>query len=168
MSATDGGRVEEAVGRYLRLGFEIPVGTLVDQVRWSTDLLRPLWRAAVAGCIASKVMHLDATGLAVLDRAARGGKRIGSLWGYVGDDVCAYVYASTGQAGRQVRGDPRRRGDGRDRAEPRDAVSARATPQLCGSAFDAHGVTWAKYTGEESNAEKAESLRQFLAREASF
>jgi len=43
--------------RYKRLGFDIPVATLVDQVRWSTDLLRPLWRAAVAECIASKVMH---------------------------------------------------------------------------------------------------------------
>jgi transposase len=91
--------------RYQRLGFDIPVATLVDQVRWSTDLLRPLWRAAVAECIASKVMHLDATGLPVLDRAAPGGKRIGSLWGYVGDDVCAYVYASTGKARAQKPGE---------------------------------------------------------------
>lgn len=91
--------------RYKRLGFDIPVGTLVDQVRWSTDLLRPLWRAAVAECIASKVMHLDATGLPVLDRAAPGGKRIGSLWGYVGDDVCAYVFASTGKARGQQPGE---------------------------------------------------------------
>jgi transposase len=91
--------------RYKRLGFDIPVATLVDQVRWSTDLLRPLWRAAVAECIASKVMHLDATGLPVLDRAAPGGKRIGSLWGYVGDDVCAYVYASTGKARAQKTGE---------------------------------------------------------------
>lgn len=91
--------------RYKRLGFEIPVATLVDQVRWSTDLLRPLWRAAVAECIASKVMHLDATGLPVLDRAAPSGKRIGSLWGYVGDDVCAFVYASTGKARGQKTGE---------------------------------------------------------------
>jgi transposase len=91
--------------RYKRLGFEMPVATLVDQVRWSTDLLRPLWRAAVAECIASKVMHLDATGLPVLDRAAPSGKRIGSLWGYVGDDVCAYVYASTGKARAQKPGE---------------------------------------------------------------
>jgi transposase len=91
--------------RYKRLGFEIPVATLVDQVRWSTDLLRPLWRAAVAECIASKVMHLDATGLPVLDRAAPNGKRIGSLWGYVGDDVAAYVYTSTGKARAQHPGE---------------------------------------------------------------
>ena len=91
--------------RYKRLGFDIAVATLVDQVRWSTDLLRPLWRAALAECIASKVMHLDATGLPVLDRSAPGGKRIGSLWGYVGDDVCAYLYASTGKARAQKSGE---------------------------------------------------------------
>jgi transposase len=91
--------------RYQRLGLDIPVATLVDQVRWLTDLLRPLWRAAVADCIASQVMHLDATGLPVLDRAAPGGKRIGSLWGYVGDDVCAYLYASTGKARAQKPGE---------------------------------------------------------------
>jgi transposase len=91
--------------RYQRLGLDIPVATLVDQVRWSTDLLRPLWRAALAECIASKVMHLDATGLPVLDRGAPNGKRIGSLWGYVGDDVCAYVYASTGKARAQKSGE---------------------------------------------------------------
>lgn len=91
--------------RYQRLGLDLAVATLVDQVRWSTDLLRPLWRAAVAECIASTVMHLDATGLPVLDRGAAGGKRIGSLWGYVGDDVCAYVYASTGKARGQKLGE---------------------------------------------------------------
>jgi transposase len=91
--------------RYQRLGLDLAVATLVDQVRWSTDLLRPLWRAAVAECIASQVMHLDATGLPVLDRAAPGGKRIGSLWGYVGDDVCAYVYTSTGKARGQKLGE---------------------------------------------------------------
>ena len=83
--------------RYTRLGLDVPISTLVDQVTWITDLLRPLWRAALAECIASKVMHLDATGLPVLDRAAAGGKRLGALWGYVGDEVAAYVYASTGK-----------------------------------------------------------------------
>jgi hypothetical protein len=43
----------------------------------------------------AKVMHLDATGLPVLDRDAAGGKLLGALWGYVGDaDVAAYLYAS--------------------------------------------------------------------------
>lgn len=38
---------------------------------------------------------------------------------------------------------------------------------LCSSAFDKHGVTWARYTGEESDAEKRESIRRFVAGEAS-
>ena len=68
------------------------------KVTWSTDLLRPLWRAAIAQVLVAKVMHLDATGLPVLDREAESGKRLGSLWGYVGDkDVTAYLYASTGK-----------------------------------------------------------------------
>jgi transposase len=95
--------------RYARLGLDMPVSTLVDQVKWSTELLRPLWRAAIAECIASKVMHLDGTGLPVLDRSAPGGKRLGTLWGYVGDNVsakvAAYVYASTAKAAGQQSGE---------------------------------------------------------------
>ncbi len=91
--------------RFARLGLNLPISTLVDQVRWSTDLVRPLWRAAIAECIASKVMHVDGTGLRVLDRGAPGGKRLGTLWGYVGDDVAAYVYTSTAKAVAQQPGE---------------------------------------------------------------
>lgn len=95
--------------RYARLGLDIPIATLVDQVRYSTDLLRPLWRAAIAECIARKVMHVDGTGLPVLDPTAPGGKRHGSLWGYVGsedgDDVAAYVFTSTAKAVAQKSGE---------------------------------------------------------------
>lgn len=34
--------------RLARLGLDIAVSTLGDQIKWSTDLLRPLWRAALA------------------------------------------------------------------------------------------------------------------------
>jgi transposase len=95
---SDGLPLHRQKERYARLGLDISVSTLADQVMWVTDLLRPLWRAAIAECIGSKVMHLDATGLPVLDRGAPGGKRIGALWGYVGDDVAAYIYVSTGSA----------------------------------------------------------------------
>lgn len=85
--------------RFARLGLDISVSTLGDQVKWCTDLLRPLWRAALAEVIAARVMHLDATGLPVLDRSAPGGKRIGALWGYVGvnatDTIAAYLYCSS-------------------------------------------------------------------------
>lgn len=84
---------------YKRLGIELSVSSLADQVKWSTDLLRPLWRAIVAECIAARVMHLDGTGLPVLDPNTKGGKRLGALWGYVGvnegEVVAAYHYVST-------------------------------------------------------------------------
>jgi transposase len=84
--------------RFERLGLSLPVSTLGDQVTWSTDLLRPLWRAALGGVLNTKVMHLDGTGLVVLDRDAAGGKKLGTLWGYVGDrDLAAVLYASTGK-----------------------------------------------------------------------
>lgn len=52
--------------RFARLGLDLSVSTLCDQVKWSTDLLRPIGRAALAEVTAARVMHLDATGLAVL------------------------------------------------------------------------------------------------------
>jgi transposase len=102
---SDGLPLHRQKERFARLGLDISVSTLVDQVTWITDLLRPLWRAALAECIGSKVMHLDATGLPVLDRGAPGGKRLGALWGYVGDEVAAYVYVSTGSARGQKHGE---------------------------------------------------------------
>ena len=85
-----------------RLGLDLSVSTLADQIKWSTDLLRPLWRAAVAEVIAARVMHLDGTGLPVLDSNVPGGKRLGALWGYVGvnegEVVAAYHYLSTQKA----------------------------------------------------------------------
>lgn len=92
--------------RYERMGYSPSVSTLADQVTWATDLLRPLWRLAVALVLAAKVMHLDGTSLPVLDRKAKDGKRLGALWGYVGDeDVAAYLYASTGKKRGQKPGE---------------------------------------------------------------
>lgn len=92
--------------RFERMGIELPVSTLADQVTWGTDLLRPLWKAAIAEVIAARIMHLDGTGLAVLDRAVAGGKRLGSLWGYVGDtSIAAYLYTSTGKKEGQLPGE---------------------------------------------------------------
>jgi transposase len=92
--------------RFERMGLALPVSTLADQVAWATDLLRPLWRVAVLQVLSAKVMHLDATGLPVLDRDAAGGKRLGALWGYVGDEnVAAYLYTSTGKKTGQKPGE---------------------------------------------------------------
>ena len=99
---SDGLPLHRQKERFARMGLDISVSTLADQVTWATDLLRPLWRAAMAQVLVAKVMHLDATGLPVLDREAEGGKRLGTLWGYVGDrDVALYLYTSTGKKNAQ-------------------------------------------------------------------
>ncbi len=95
--------------RLQRLGLDLAVSTLADQIKWCTDLLRPLWRAALAEVIAARVMHLDGTGLTVLDPNTAGNKKIGALWGYVGvnadEVVAAYLYTSTGKATGQLPGE---------------------------------------------------------------
>lgn len=99
-------RQRERLGR---LGLDIAVSTLADQIKWCTDLLRPLWRAALAEVIAAQVMHLDGTGLTVLDPNTPGNKKIGALWGYVGvnasEVIAAYLYMSTGKATGQLPGE---------------------------------------------------------------
>jgi hypothetical protein len=55
--------------------------------------------------LAAKVMHLDGTGLPVQDKAAPKGKRLGTLWGYVGDETAVYLYASTGKKTGQREGE---------------------------------------------------------------
>jgi len=92
--------------RFERLGVKLPIQTLADQVGWATDLLRPVWRAAIDAVLAATVMHLDATSLPVLDDSKAGGLRLGSLWGYVGDEETAlYLYASTGKKHGQREGE---------------------------------------------------------------
>ena len=92
--------------RYERKGISLPVSTLADQVKWATELLRPLWRAAMAQVLLAFVLHVDGTSIPVLDREAAGGKRLGTLWGYVGDeDIALYLYASTGKKKGQKPGE---------------------------------------------------------------
>lgn len=51
-------------------------------------------------------MHLDATGLPVLARKEPGGKKLGSLWGYIGDTTtAAVIYTSTGKRDGQRPGE---------------------------------------------------------------
>ena len=92
--------------RYERLGLSLPVSTLADQVTWATDLLRPLWRAAASKVLLAYVTHVDGTHIPVLDRDAPKGKRLGSLWGYVGDeDIALYLYTSTAKKKGQQPGE---------------------------------------------------------------
>lgn len=95
--------------RFERMGLPISVSTLADQVQWATDLLLPLWRAAMAEVLSAEVMHLDGTSLPVLDSAAPKGIRLGALWGYVGRngplETALYLYASTGKKHGQREGE---------------------------------------------------------------
>ena len=96
----DGLPLHRQKARFKSLGLEIAVSTLADQVTWATDLLRPLWRAAMAEVLASEVMHLDGTSLPVLDEHTAKGIKLGALWGYVGRgvvDTALYLYNSTGK-----------------------------------------------------------------------
>ncbi len=92
--------------RFERMGAKLAVSTLADQVAWATDLLRPVWRASMDAVLAAAIMHLDATGLPVLDESKAGGLKLGTLWGYVGDEETAlYLYASTGKKHGQREGE---------------------------------------------------------------
>lgn len=90
--------------RYQRLGVDIPKSTLSDQVAWGAELLRPLWRALQVTVLDAEVMHLDGTSLAFFEggsKHSRKGakKKLGTLWGYVGDtDSALYLFAPSGHA----------------------------------------------------------------------
>jgi transposase len=102
----DGLPLNRTKQRLARLGLPLPMSTLADQVTWSTDLLRPLWQAAAVKVLVSTVMHLDGTSLPVLDKNVPGNKKLGALWGYVGDrETALYLYASTAKKQGQKPGE---------------------------------------------------------------
>jgi transposase len=86
-----------------RMGLPLSISTLCDQVKWGTELLRPLWQEAIDQVYGSHIMHIDGTGLDVLDRDHPKGKRRGALWSTAGasamkPEVAAYFYTSTKKA----------------------------------------------------------------------
>jgi transposase len=66
--------------RFVRMGASVAVSTLANHVMLATDLLRRLWRVVTNQVLAAMVMHLDATGLPVLDRGAAGGTQPSRSW----------------------------------------------------------------------------------------
>lgn len=95
---------------YKRMGMKLSSSTLADQVKWVAELLRPLWLEAIDQVLASNVMHLDGTGINVLDRAHPNGRRNGTIWSTSGasatkPEVAAYFYASTKKAKGQLAGE---------------------------------------------------------------
>ena len=95
---------------FKRLGLPLSISTLCDQIKWAAELLRPLWLEAIDQVLASRVMHLDGTGIDVLARDHPKGKRRGAMWGMAGarstkPEVAAYLYASTKKAHKQHDGE---------------------------------------------------------------
>jgi transposase len=109
----DGLPLSRQIERFERLGLEVAISTLADQVRWAAEALQPLWRAAMTQVLRASVMHLDGTSLPVLDKDTAKGIRLGSLWGYVGTDfigaekvyTALYLYNSTGKKNGQREGE---------------------------------------------------------------
>lgn len=91
--------------RLERIGLSVPSSSMADQITWATELLRPIWRGLWAAVLGAKVMHLDGTGLPVLDRESLEGIVLGTLWGYVGGNQAVYLYTSTGKKVGQREGE---------------------------------------------------------------
>ncbi len=70
---------------YLRMGIEIPLGTLYGWVKVAADLLEPIAKLVLARALASVVLQVDDTGVTVLDDDVEKGSRRGHLWSVLGD-----------------------------------------------------------------------------------
>lgn len=109
----DGLPLARQVERFERMGLDVAISTLADQVRWAAEALEPLWRAALVKALKADVLHLDATSLAVLAKDLASGIRLGTIWGYVGADVrddgteytAVCLYTSTGKRTGQREGE---------------------------------------------------------------
>jgi transposase len=119
------------------LGLLISTGVMSDQIGWTTDLLKPLWRRIGTLVLDSEVMHMDPTFLPVRDKATGHQVQLGSLWGYVGVNgegdsktlLGFYHFTSTGKQYGQREGE----------IGPLEFLSKRSGPIVCDASnmFDA-------------------------------
>ena len=88
--------------RLRRMGIDLSISTLADQIMYGAELLQPLWRASQIAALSADILHLDGTSLPFFSNEGKGTKRrkkLGALWGYVGDsDVALYLFAPSGHA----------------------------------------------------------------------
>lgn len=100
----DGLPLHRQVERFERLGVPLSVSTLADQIGYGTELLQPLWRGLQLEALDAEVLHLDGTSLPFFQHRGKGKdkkaqKKLGALWGFVGDDHTAlYLFAPSGHA----------------------------------------------------------------------
>jgi transposase len=73
-------------GMLARFGIEYPRSTVWAQIRAAGRLMTPLYQAAIAEVLASRILGTDDTPVKVLDRN-RTTTRTGNVWTYVGDNA---------------------------------------------------------------------------------
>jgi len=91
---------EVMVGKYARhapltrqtahfgeMGYAIPTSTLCDWVASTVVAVEPLYQRIILRVFGSKVLHIDGTGLRVLDRSHPDHIRKGAMWCYVGREL---------------------------------------------------------------------------------
>lgn len=72
---------------YGELGYAIPVSTLCDWVASTVTEVEPLYQRIIERVFGDHVLHIDGTGLRVLDRNHPDHIRKGAMWCYVGRTV---------------------------------------------------------------------------------
>jgi transposase len=86
--------LERLLGELRRMGVELQVSTLCDQIKAISDLVEPIVRRLKAQLIASRHVRTDGTGLLVLQRG--GGKaRLGQMAIYCSPTIALYHYTPT-------------------------------------------------------------------------
>jgi transposase len=86
-------------GALARMGARISDSTLGGWIALVSNELQPLLEALWAELRDAFLVQTDATGIAVLDRDAPDGKRMGSMWCYIGDGrLCVFRYAVNAEA----------------------------------------------------------------------
>lgn len=85
---------------YRRLGEPIARSTLAGWSAVAADALEPVVKQMWDDLMSAFLLHADATGIRVLDRDAPDGRRVGSMWAHVGEDVerkiVVFKYAKSG------------------------------------------------------------------------
>jgi len=88
-------------GIFCRFGVHLPRSTLCGWMGQGAELLTPLYDAAVAEVLCSKVIGTDDTPVKVQDPERKGTLRTGRIWVYVGDEAHPYtVYDYTSSRSR--------------------------------------------------------------------
>jgi len=76
-----------------RYGVSLSPSTLGDWSAFALEVLAPVAERIAAKVLSSDYVHADDTGMRVLDRDHPQGVKRGHIWGFVGADMVAFLYA---------------------------------------------------------------------------